>query len=423
MAKKHILLIVLFLGMLLRFVYFIQTDYTVRAHDLDGHIDYIKYILEHKSIPLPEEGWQMYHPPVYYLLGALVYKLSSIFSSSEHFVLRMVQLMSVGLSILMLYYVYKFLKHFVGYELISIFALAFVSFLPGLIFLSDKINNDILTFTLVSISIYYSYRWLDDKSWRNIFILSGIVSLGVLGKANFLPFLFGLVFTILVKCRKYIFEWHTFSEILSFFIIVLVFSAWFNIRNFIHYHRIFVSNLIFFPLPWNVDDVSLPERFTTFKIIYLLRYPYLTVHGPTIQTTFWTFLYRTALIGDGIYTYPEGRVYMLILQCITVLGLIPLVTTILGAFYVLRTKKYRFYPLVWMLVIFFIFFIWYCIRYPLWQSQDFRYLCIILPIAVLHGLGVECLLNNRLKGFRVEFIGLLLLFYITLISYLLLAIR
>ena len=40
--------------------------------DRDGHQQYIDYILTNKALPLADEGWQMYQPPLFYLLSALI---------------------------------------------------------------------------------------------------------------------------------------------------------------------------------------------------------------------------------------------------------------------------------------------------------------------------------------------------------------
>ena len=40
--------------------------------DRDGHLEYIDYLLQKKALPLADEGWQMYQPPLFYLLSALI---------------------------------------------------------------------------------------------------------------------------------------------------------------------------------------------------------------------------------------------------------------------------------------------------------------------------------------------------------------
>jgi Flp pilus assembly protein TadD len=46
--------------------------------DADGHLNYIRYILEHRSLPLADQGWQMYQPPLYYVIAALLLALTGL---------------------------------------------------------------------------------------------------------------------------------------------------------------------------------------------------------------------------------------------------------------------------------------------------------------------------------------------------------
>src|SRR5207253_5107079 len=38
--------------------------------DSGEHLKYIQYIQEHRALPSPNEGWEMYQPPLYYLIAA-----------------------------------------------------------------------------------------------------------------------------------------------------------------------------------------------------------------------------------------------------------------------------------------------------------------------------------------------------------------
>jgi hypothetical protein len=40
--------------------------------DRAGHQQYIDYVLSKKALPLADEGWQMYQPPLFYVLSALI---------------------------------------------------------------------------------------------------------------------------------------------------------------------------------------------------------------------------------------------------------------------------------------------------------------------------------------------------------------
>ena len=60
--------------------------------DSTEHLKYVAYIQEHRALPLPTEGWEMYQPPLYYLFGAAALSVCklSINDSSSVAVLRFV---------------------------------------------------------------------------------------------------------------------------------------------------------------------------------------------------------------------------------------------------------------------------------------------------------------------------------------------
>src|SRR5205823_3989281 len=51
--------------------------------DRDGHLDYINYILQKKALPLADDGWQMYQPPLFYLLAASIISTSGLSASAD----------------------------------------------------------------------------------------------------------------------------------------------------------------------------------------------------------------------------------------------------------------------------------------------------------------------------------------------------
>ena len=46
--------------------------------DAKEHLNYISYIQQHRSLPLPTEGWEMYQPPLYYLIAAASLSASAL---------------------------------------------------------------------------------------------------------------------------------------------------------------------------------------------------------------------------------------------------------------------------------------------------------------------------------------------------------
>jgi 4-amino-4-deoxy-L-arabinose transferase-like glycosyltransferase len=45
--------------------------------DARGHLDYIRYILDEGAVPLASQGWQMYQPPLFYVVSAAALRLFS----------------------------------------------------------------------------------------------------------------------------------------------------------------------------------------------------------------------------------------------------------------------------------------------------------------------------------------------------------
>ncbi|MDW8380743.1 MAG: hypothetical protein RMN51_01345 [Verrucomicrobiota bacterium] len=55
----------------------------IYGFDAEGHEAYVRYIQEQGRIPLAHEGWQMYQPPLYYLMAAAVLEFAGLTTSDE----------------------------------------------------------------------------------------------------------------------------------------------------------------------------------------------------------------------------------------------------------------------------------------------------------------------------------------------------
>src|SRR5438046_10660133 len=71
----------------------------VIGFDSSHHLNYIKYLQEHHSLPLPTEGVEMFQPPLYYLVAAVVlslFHLSTTYPSAILLLLELPQLFSIA---------------------------------------------------------------------------------------------------------------------------------------------------------------------------------------------------------------------------------------------------------------------------------------------------------------------------------------
>ncbi len=144
---KFAILIIL-LGVIVRVIYFNKFGVMLFQHDWQGHIDLIKYLAENYAVPsVPNRGWEYPQQPLYYIITATIYKL---FNGD----LNYIGYFSIFCSTLFLIYSYRLLSLIADRYTIYI-AILFLSFTPSLIYMSARVNNDVLVLALSTISIYY----------------------------------------------------------------------------------------------------------------------------------------------------------------------------------------------------------------------------------------------------------------------------
>lgn len=80
MSKWQFTLVItsLLLAGLLMHLHNVRLFNPLYGFDGQGHIDYLEYIKQYHRVPLTHEGWQMYQPPLYYLLAYPLFRIGGI---------------------------------------------------------------------------------------------------------------------------------------------------------------------------------------------------------------------------------------------------------------------------------------------------------------------------------------------------------
>jgi tetratricopeptide (TPR) repeat protein len=132
--------------------------------DSGEHLKYIKYIQEHRALPLPTDGWEMYQPPLYYLIASTSLSACrlSINDSTSIFVLRLLGAV-FGIA--------QFILVFLSLRLLFPARTAFVglllaAFLPMHLYLAHYVTNEILAATLATAALYLCLRLLKSDTPR-----------------------------------------------------------------------------------------------------------------------------------------------------------------------------------------------------------------------------------------------------------------
>jgi Flp pilus assembly protein TadD len=166
------------------------------GYDVAGHVDYVRYILEHKSLPLASDGWEMYQPPLYYLLCAGVLKSFGLATSQPGGIMAL-RLLGLVFGVAQFALAWGCLRLlFPNHSARPIWGVVFAAVLPPLLYLSQYISNEAPAAALMSASLYLALRLLkaDSLPWTTCVGLGLCLGAALLTKTTavlLLPVIFG----------------------------------------------------------------------------------------------------------------------------------------------------------------------------------------------------------------------------------------
>jgi 4-amino-4-deoxy-L-arabinose transferase-like glycosyltransferase len=176
----------------------IHYPYNLSLLDADGHLEYIKYIAQNWKLPHANQGFEMYHPPLYYLGAAVVYSLAGksvkaiqIFGAVIAWGLQVVTWLGVR-------------RMFAGSRRAQCLAVLFSAFVPMALYMSPLISNEAFSATVIAAGLL-GLLWLADEdtgTWRHA-LVGALVGLGLLAKyTGLFAFLSGGLFLVLAAFRR-----------------------------------------------------------------------------------------------------------------------------------------------------------------------------------------------------------------------------
>lgn len=321
--------------------------------DAPDHLEYIKYIQQNHHLPKATDGFEMYHPPLYYILSARLLDLGGwkAFDPSGMMVLRFFNL-AIGLGTLLLVFAGLRLI-FPGHPRMAWAGATLAAFLPAQLCLLHYTTNETLSALFITASICIGLLVLrhERPEPRWCALLGLTLGLALLTKSSAIlvaPLILGaLAFQLCLRRERNVGVWLT--TIGAPILLSLALSGW-------HYWKLwrdFGSPLI---ASWDVK-ISKPwwlmRGFQTpdalFSFGQSLRHPYYSgLHS------IWDGFYST-LWGDGLL---GGRINLQSrppwnYDCMTVgflLALIPAIVVLTGLVRSLA-RSFRAANLPWILLI------------------------------------------------------------------------
>jgi len=131
-----------------------------QGFDSQQHLDYIKYVQVRHALPLPNEGFEMFQPPLYYVVCAAALSVcgATVDAPSGVLVLRVLTLVFGLLQIALVFLSLRLL--FPGRRAPQLVGLALAAFLPMQLYLSHNVTNETLAALLMTASVYLGLRLL-----------------------------------------------------------------------------------------------------------------------------------------------------------------------------------------------------------------------------------------------------------------------
>ncbi len=380
------IVVILSIGILVRVFYVNGTPYYTRSYDLWGHVEYIKYVASHLTIPPFDHGWETHQPPLYYLICGLWTSLSGQENSS--WLYGQWQLLSLMMSIATLLLCVPIARLLFRDQNESIQRALFLLLLavyPGLIYVSARISNDAL-FSMLSFAWFLlllrSWDTPSPARWGAVCLALGA---GMLVK-NVALVLIGIT----CLCLAFHPRLKTSMKIAALgglALIVFAVAGWYQIPRAVK-----ASNATSFVVAIHEleDSLRIPRSIAnilTFNPLEVVRIPFVNSRSDeTRRMYFFEYFFKSSLFGEWVW----GRhlVWPARILVLNAVMLLPL--AIIGL--VRNTAKRSFWllPLTTTAAALLgasMLYVWRC---PFACNQDFRFQTLLLiPISYFAVRGAE----------------------------------
>ncbi|MBN2582312.1 MAG: tetratricopeptide repeat protein [Planctomycetes bacterium] len=214
--------------------------------DIGGHTEYLKTILDEGRLPLAEDGWQGYQPPLFYLLAAAVLKVGGLAAGSTR-AEQCLGILTMSFGIAQVLLVFGCVRQlFPDSPRRQLLGLAVAAALPVHLYLYHYATNEGLCATLVTASLYLTLRIINmpSASWRWYAALGLCLGAAMLAKFSALVAL-GVIAIVLVGRLVAARQWKADVWTRTLGVTMLVGAlvcGWHFVRVWLRYGRPIVGN-------------------------------------------------------------------------------------------------------------------------------------------------------------------------------------
>lgn len=395
------LFVVMLFGLAVRLLYVGATPYNVRAHDMEGHMDYITFMQKNWTVPTAMNGWEFHQPPLYYAVAAMWTSLLSPLELSKELVYQSLAGWSLVLSILtfaVTLYCVKILFGTVDRKN-AVRAGMLLAVFNGFVFFASRITNETLSAFLTASTIALLLRWWKIGDRPGLIALALVFSLAFLTKISVLALAPALAIALI--CRPGRTAKTRVIEILLSSLVVVLSVSWYPI------HRLYLEPEQGKTMTLGNDGMdatlSVPRQWQHLLVLNpaaVITYPFNDPWDDTFRRGYLLeYFFRSSFFGE----YKFNRLITLS-RTLLLLGLILLPVTLLGFMGDLRRRLMTLLPFhiatLGLLAGAFV----YPYLFAFAPNQDFRFsVILILPAAYYLLRGIEMLPSWLTLLFRVIF--------------------
>ena len=370
---RRSLLLIFVIGLLLRIGYTNETFFDKRGHDVGGHVHYMKIIAEENRVPASNECWTCYHPPVYFVLSAGVWKMANL---THCFPQNAVKWFDFLISLVALGFGLACLANILNGAPLSAAALLW-SVWPSFVLASPRLGNDVLFYAMHAVALWGCLKYL-RTNYGKYFIVAVVAAFIAYWTKSTAVVTFGVLgLTFLMQFCKHPRLWSRSERVAAgIFVAAAITVACVALTHDV------VGNA-----GGNDDTVlvrNVPGNFFFFDLQTFLTKPYTDPwHDELGRQYFWNYLAKTSLFGEFklLETSKGIALASFISTCF-----VALLGFGLRGLWISRWDKVQVLIAV-QAFLFFAAMITLRLKYPFSCSNDFRYIVPVL-LSCLPWVGI-----------------------------------
>lgn len=247
-VTENVIMLVIFAAFMVRILYVVlttaglyQNDVTTFHPDCQGHLGYVYQLYANGKLPDidPTTAYEFYQPPLHYAVSAVFLKVigfMGLFPSDRLAVEEILQVLPIIYSSLTIVFIYKITKQMRLSLEARLAAVCFAGFLPYSVMLGAALNNDPLAILLMTMCIYYTFKWYEKPGMKGILIMALCIGGAMMTKISAGLIAPAMAIMMLHRAWRDRKQWTVYlRQFVCFGLIAFPLGLWHSIYNFIRY--------------------------------------------------------------------------------------------------------------------------------------------------------------------------------------------